>query len=41
MAELAVLCHWSPREMNDMDVDELLDWHARVIAVHNRINGGE
>lgn len=41
MAELAVLCHWTPTEMNAMDTDELLDWHARVVAIHNRINGGE
>jgi hypothetical protein len=41
MAELAVLCHWSPAEMEAMDVIELIDWHARVVAVHDRINGGE
>jgi hypothetical protein len=30
MADLAVVFHWPPAAMNDMDVSELMQWHERA-----------
>ena len=27
MADLAVVFHWPPNTMRDMEIDELLEWH--------------
>jgi len=31
MADLAVVFHWSPPVMDDMDLAELMDWRAHAV----------
>ena len=31
MADLAVVFHWSPRDMEQMGPAELMVWHARAV----------
>jgi len=30
MADLAVVFHWSPADMHDFDLDELMAWRERA-----------
>ncbi|QNM96398.1 GpE family phage tail protein [Chitinimonas koreensis] len=30
MADIATVFHWGPREMDEMDVSELMDWRERA-----------
>lgn len=38
MAELAHAFHWSARELEGMDVEDLMAWHAQVIRINRRLN---
>lgn len=41
MAEIALIFHWTPADMDPMPVAELMDWRARAIALHNQMNKAE
>ncbi|AGP47608.1 P2 GpE family protein [Psychrobacter sp. G] len=30
IADLAVVFHWRPADCEDMDIDELMDWHEKA-----------
>lgn len=32
MADLAAIFHWRPADMDQMDLDELMRWHALALA---------
>ena len=32
MADIALVFHWTPKDMADMDVSELMGWHERAVA---------
>lgn len=32
MADLAVVFHWAPRDMDPMTLEELARWHAKALA---------
>ncbi|MBI0276666.1 GpE family phage tail protein [Hafnia alvei] len=32
MADIAVIFHWRPADMNAMNIDELMSWHAQAVA---------
>ena len=35
MADLAFVFGWTPTDMHDLDVRELMDWHAKALRRHN------
>ncbi|MEN3113087.1 GpE family phage tail protein [Uliginosibacterium paludis] len=34
MADLALVFHWTPRDMDPMSLDELMGWHERARQRH-------
>ncbi len=34
MADLAIVFHWSPRDMDSMSLDELMEWRERARLRH-------
>nr|WP_288400184.1 GpE family phage tail protein [uncultured Acinetobacter sp.] len=32
MANLAVIFHWKPKDCEDFEIDELMQWHERAKA---------
>ena len=38
MADLAVVFHWAPADMNQLGLQELMDWRGRAVELHNQIN---
>lgn len=41
MADIAILFHWSPSEMNPMSLAELIGWRHRAIVRSGTQSGGE
>ncbi|MEO0682714.1 MAG: GpE family phage tail protein [Pseudomonadota bacterium] len=39
MADIAVIFHWPPSEMDGMNLEELAGWHARALARHEAQEG--
>jgi hypothetical protein len=35
MADLALVFHWPPSELWEMDIDEIFDWRERAAKRHN------
>lgn len=38
MADIAGIFHWSLAELEALDLEELLGWHARATGFWNRIH---
>jgi len=38
MADIAAVFHWSHAELMAMEIDELVSWRERAVAVWNRMN---
>ncbi|MFT8555402.1 MAG: GpE family phage tail protein [Zymomonas mobilis] len=41
MVDLAAIFHWSPEQLFEMPVSELMDWRERAIKRFNQMYGGE
>ncbi|MFY0623597.1 MAG: GpE family phage tail protein [Pelagimonas sp.] len=39
MADLAVVFNWSPRDMDDMDIEELARWREKARVRHEAQHG--
>jgi hypothetical protein len=39
MANVAAIFSWSPQVMGEMELPELLVWHAKAIDRHKAMNG--
>ncbi|MCQ4242487.1 GpE family phage tail protein [Stutzerimonas stutzeri] len=39
MADIALVFHWSPEQMNAMPLTELMDWRERAIDRWERTHG--
>ena len=38
MADLAMLFHWRPADMQAMELGELLHWRSLAVERHNQLN---
>lgn len=41
MADLAMVFHWAPRDMNAMDIAELMDWREQARRRHQSEDSSE
>ncbi|MGL5036946.1 MAG: GpE family phage tail protein [Aeromonas sp.] len=41
MADIAIIAHWPPSEMADMEFSELMSWHQLLVETYNNIQEGD
>lgn len=41
MAQIAAVFHWPLSELQQLDINELLDWRDRAVTIWNRMHGAE
>ncbi len=39
MADIAIVFHWTPVDMDGLGLGELMHWRGLAIERHNRLNG--